>query len=347
MVAGGYALLLTGVVGAWAAVSARPDAFRIHFGVLVPAGALYASLCVVQLVHAGSSNEHVENAWTDLNAGGYSLYSVQAKVRTMLIVGGVLSAVTTMLVAAAAVASWAARKALLMSPSRGSHQNRAKLTLGEKLVACWALALAATSTFFDGSFAVFSAWLARDGDQAVWLTAFWRAMGRGDRRYVEGDTFVVASAVILAAVIGPGALLYAWSVYCRKGYRFSVGVLVCTASVQTQVLRYVTQGGSGDSTSSPGSKAVFVVASLVLALLKVVGALVVLVYNIRRMTTRVHAAEVQYRALLLKHDHLALEGVDANTGDEGGRYRDSGRRLTGTNSREISATNDYAHRRSR
>lgn len=314
MVAGGYILLLAGVVGAWAAVSGRPDAFHIHFGALISAGALYASLCVVQLVRAGSSNDRVEKAWSDLHVDNDSLYIIQAKVRTMLIVCGVLSAATTLLIAAAAVASWATRKALLELPGRGAKYRRMKLTRGEKLVACWALALAVTSTFLDGSFAIFSTWLARDGDKIVWLAAFWNAMGRGDKRYVEGDTFVVASAVIVAAVIGPGALLYAWTVYCRKEYRFSVGILVCAASIQMQVLRYVTQAGSEESTSSSDSKSVFLIASVVLSLLQVGGALAVLVYNIRRMAKRVHAAEVQYRALLLEHNRLALEGVDGFTG---------------------------------
>lgn len=314
MVAGGYILLLAGVLGAWAAVSGRPDAFRIHFGMLVSAGALYGSLCVVQLVRAGSSNDRVEKAWSDLHVDNDSLYTIQAKVRTMLIVCGVLSAATTLLIAAAAVASWATRKALLELPGRGAKYRRIKLTRGEKLVAYWALALAVTSTFLDGSFAIFSAWLARDEEKIVWLAAFWNAMGRGDKRYVEGDTFVVASAVIVAAVIGPGALLYAWTVYCRKGYRFSVGILVCAASIQMQVLRYVTQAGSEESTSSSESKAVFLIASVILALLQVGGALVVLAYNIRWMANRVHAAEVQYRALLLEHGRLTIEGVDGFTG---------------------------------
>lgn len=312
MVAGGYLLLLAGVVGVWAAASARPDAFRLHFGALLPAGALYASLTIVQLVLAESSNGRVEQEWSDLHPDGESLYDIQARVSTMLIVGGVLSAVTFALVVAAAVASWAARNALLLVPRGAQHQSRAKLTRGESLAVTWALALAATSTFVDGSFAVFSAWLARDGEQAVWLVAFWRAMGRGDRRYVEGDTFVVATAVIVAAVIGPGALLYAWSVYCRKGFRFSVGILVCTASLHTQLLRYVTRAGSVESESRAHgrSKAVFITASIILALLQVAGALAVLMYNVRRMTRRVHAAEVQYRALLLEHDRLAFEGID-------------------------------------
>lgn len=315
MLAGGYVLLLAGAVGAWAAASSRPDAFRLHFGALLPAGALYASLTIVQLVTAESSNDRVLEEWADLRPQRDDRYNIQARVRTMLIVGGVLSAVTFALVVAAAVASWAARNALLRLPGRPEHQGQVKLTRGEALAATWALGLAATSTFFDGSFAVFSAWLARDGHQSMWLVAFWRAMGRGDRRYVEGDTFVVASAIIIAAFIGPGALLYAWSVYCRKGFRFSVGILVCTASLHTQVLRYVTRAGSDDSESGsdPSSKAVFITASVFLSLLQVVGALAVLMYNMRRMTKRVHAAEVQYKALLLEHDRLefsATNGAD-------------------------------------
>lgn len=326
MVASGYFLLLAGAVGAWAAASARPDAFRLHFGALFPAGVLYASLTVVQLVSARWSNGRVEQAWPDLHPGGANLYNIQARVRTMLIVGGVLSAVTLVLVVAAAVTSWAARKELLSLPRGTRNYSRAKLARGEALSAIWALALAATSTFFDGTFAVFSAWLARNGDQATWLVAFWHAMGRGDRRYVEVDTFVVATAIIVAAVIGPGAMLYAWAVYCRKGFRFSVGILVCTASLHTQVLRFATSPGSLDSRSSSGGKAVFIAASVFLALLQVAGALAVLLYNARRMTQRVHAAEVQYRALLLEHDRLALlEGI----GGKGEEKSESGDRHHG------------------
>lgn len=308
LVAGGYLLLLAGAVGVWAARSGRPDAFRIHFGALVPAGALYASLTIVQLVSVRPSDKRVLASWQNLHPEGESLYSIQASVRTMLIVGGVLSAVTFALVVCSAVSSWAARQALLSLPETSTRRHRrlAKLSRGEKMVAAWALALATTSTFIDGSFAVFSAWLARDGEQAgVWCLVLWRAMGRGDRRYVEGETFIVSSAVLVAAVIGPGALLYAWAVYCRKGFRFSVGILVCTASLHTQLLRYVTSADSSESGEESGSMAFFIAASVVLALLQIIGALAVLLYNVRRMTKRVHAAEVQYRALLLEHGRLS------------------------------------------
>lgn len=323
LVAGGYLLLLAGAVGAWAARSGRPDAFRIHFWALLPAGALYASLTVVQLVGVGPSNGRVAAAWDSLHPEGASLYSTQASVRTMLIVGGVLSAVTFALVVCAAVSSWAARDALLRLPetSLRRHRRLAKLSRGERAVAIWALALATTSTFIDGSFAVFSAWLARDGEQAgVWCLVLWRAMGRGDQRYVEGETFIVATAVIVAAVIGPGALLYAWAVYCRKGFRFCVGILVCAASLHTQLLRYVTSAEASESSHESGSKAFFIAASVVLALLQILGALAVLLYNVLRMTKRVHAAEVQYRALLLEHTRLSDKfEVDHGVPDGGGR----------------------------
>lgn len=195
MLAGGYILLLAGVVGAWAASSSRPDAFRLHFGALLPAGALYVSLTVAQLVRAKTSNAHVKEAWPTLNPEGQDLSIVQAKIRTILIVGGVLSAVTFMLVVAAVVSSEVTRNALLRIERRGdgssfrlSRRHKTRFSRGEKVVAVWALALAATSTFLDGSFAVFSAWLAK-GEHSVWLVAFWRAMGRGDRRYADCVVF--------------------------------------------------------------------------------------------------------------------------------------------------------------
>ncbi|CAM9278501.1 unnamed protein product [Ectocarpus sp. 6 AP-2014] len=320
LVAGGYLLLLAGAVGAWAARSGRPDAFRIHFGALLPAGALYASLTVVQLVSVGPSDRRVTQAWDNLHAEGESLYSVQTKVGTMLIVSGVLSVVTFALVVCAAVASRAARNALLHLPESSPHRHRrqGKLSRGERLAVAWALALAATSTFIDGSFAVFSAWLARDGEQAgVWLLAIWEGMGRGDGRYVDGDTFIVSTAIIVATIVGPGAMLYAWAVYCRKGYRFSVGILVCAASLHTQLLRYVTSADSSESSAEPGSKAFFIAASVVLALLQVAGALAVLIFNVGRMTKRVHAAEVHYRALLLEHGRLSDKIETRHEGDGG------------------------------
>lgn len=137
---------------------------------------------------------------------------------------------------------------------------------------------------------------------------------------MEGDTLVVATAIIVAAVIGPGALLYAWSVYCRKGFRFSVGILVCSASLYTQVLRYVTKAeGQTASEENPaaeenvdtqggGTYGVFIAASVALALIQVAGASAVLLYNIRGMSKRVHAAEVQYEALLIEHKRLEHAG---------------------------------------
>lgn len=319
MLAGGYILVLAGAVGAWAAVSSRPEAYRMHFGTLLPAGALYAALTVVQLVRVRSSNERVEEAWDELHTGEEDMSKVQAQVKTMLIVGAILSAATFLLEAAAAIASWLTRKTLV-ERDRGTLKEHggawSRLLRGEKLAIIWALTMAVTSTFLDGTFAVFSAWLARHSEQEVWLVEFWRAMGRGDSRYTEGDAFVVATAIVVAAVVGPSSLLYAWSVYCRKGFRFSVGILVCTASLYTQVLRYVTRPTTSSSDGAGGDNtALFVAASVVLVLLQVVAALAVLMYNIRRLTLRVHAAEVQYKALLSEQGQLELGVADEPRSD--------------------------------
>lgn len=155
----------------------------------------------------------------------------------------------------------------------------------------------------------------RPSPSCLWST-FGRSTGNNHpHSYVEGDTFVVATAIIVAAVVGPGALLYAWAVYCRKGFRFSVGILVCSASLYTQLLRYVTKSSGQSASEGEGvgggggggweeNYAVFVAASVFLALLQICGASAVLVYNIRGMSKRVHAAEVQYKALLIEHDRL-------------------------------------------
>ncbi|CAM9319843.1 unnamed protein product [Scytosiphon promiscuus] len=341
LVASSYLLLLAGAVGFWAARSGRPDAFRIHSAALVPAGAAYASLSVVQLVAVGPSDGLVTEAWGDLRADGENLYSIQASVSTMLIVGGVLSAVTFALVVCNAVASRAARLALLHLPETSTHRRRnlrksGKLTRGEKLVTAWALALATTSTLIDGSFAVFSAWLARDGGTGgTWLVSAWRAMGRGDRRYVEGDTFTVATAIIVALVQGPTAVLYAWAVYTRRGFRFSVGILVCTASLHTQLLRYVTSAESSssesESESESGSKSLYVAVSVLLALLQVVGALAVLIFNVRKLTKRVNAAE------LLLHARLGGKVESSGRGERDAGYDCSGS-ITGDGTEDLSGS---------
>lgn len=261
----------------------------------------------------------------------------------MLIVGGVLSAVTFALVVCAAVASRAARLALLHLPETSTHRRRnlrkaGKLTRGEKLVIAWALALATTSTFIDGSFAVFSAWLARDGGTGgTWMVSAWRAMGRGDRRYVEGDTFTVATATIVALVQGPTAVLYAWAVYTRRGFRFSVGILVCTASLHTQLLRYVTSAESSSSESESGSKAFYMAVSVLLALLQVAGALAVLIFNVRKLTKRVNAAE------LLLHARLGGK-IESIGGDIDGNC-DFGGGITGNGGEDVSGGGERGRRR--
>lgn len=77
LVASSYLLLLAGAVGFWATRSGRPDAFRIHSAALVPAGAVYASLSVVQVVAVGPSDGLVADGWEDLRADGENLYSIQ------------------------------------------------------------------------------------------------------------------------------------------------------------------------------------------------------------------------------------------------------------------------------
>ncbi|CAM9860260.1 unnamed protein product, partial [Choristocarpus tenellus] len=282
---GGYVLLLGSVMGAWAGASNRVEAFNLHIGALTPAGFLYLSLAVVSLVESSRTNHRIKESWDLLDVGGLSLVEVQTRVKTMLVLSGVLSAVTTIMVAGVALVSLKSRGVLL---DMGCVRQRVRLTRSEGWAMTWAFVMAALSVLFDGGYILFSGWLA-DNEEAVWLTGLWRAIGRGDPRYVQGDGFVLATGIAVALVLGPACLLYAWTIFCRRGFRFPVGILVCVAVVYTQLLSYATwrwpEGWSGGGVS-------FWVVFVLWGLLRVVAPVAILWYNIKHLSKRVHAAEV-------------------------------------------------------
>ncbi|CAM9708309.1 unnamed protein product, partial [Discosporangium mesarthrocarpum] len=314
MLAGGYILLVAGAIGVWAGLSKRVEAFNLLIGTLAPAGLLYVCLAAAFLVDSGRSDSRIAASW-DEPAGGEggiddpyldlypdpntnSLTKVQRRFKTVLVVAGVLSAITALMVAAVALCALATRRALLEA---GQRRPLPRLTHPEALALAWALVMAVLTTLFDGSYVLFSNWLA-DEERAVWLVGFWRAIGRGDPRYLRGEGFVLATGIVAALVVGPACLLYAWTIVCRRGFRFTVGMLVCVSVVYMQVLSYATwrwpQGWSG------GGAAVFWVVFVLWGLLRLAAPLAILWYNMLHLSRRVHAAEVHYRSLLVEHERL-------------------------------------------
>ncbi len=70
----------------------------------------------------------------------------------------------------------------------------------------------------------------------TWLSYFYNVIGRGDNRYLENNSVLVAVNIMHLCVIGPGLLAFAWSTFVRATWRHVLGEMISVILIFTQLM---------------------------------------------------------------------------------------------------------------
>ena len=145
--------------------------------------------------------------------------------------------------------------------------------------------------YLRGTFAIFNDWKHPEGEE-VFVWHLWKVLARYDRRYIEGDAFLVTSNMVLAVAIGPLLLYYAACTYVRATERHALGPACSLVLLYTQFLYYATELHTGfrNTHATEVSEASFV-GFVILQIILLVLPVLVFVTEIRQVYYRVKLAD--------------------------------------------------------
>lgn len=311
-IAAGFAQLIDIGVGLWASGSRNVYSLRFHLWTSVLCNFYTFFWSVAVLVTVPKADAYVADMYS-YEPDASDLDEFQAKVKTMLIVGGVLGLSSVLALFSVLFSSTLLRKHVskygvthtdkwsLDSPHPSQGLSRSEL-----FICGWAVFTGLFIIFVEGSFVVFSKWVSSD---AVWAAGVWHVIGKVDSRYMNENSFVVTMEALLVALAGPSLLFYAGAVYSRSTGRHIFGTLLCSALVTMHVMYFATEVRDGFShtlaSGTPAAGFFFVI----LFLIRLALPCLVLAYNLRRLYVRVSAAELKYKKLKCEHDRLRM-GLD-------------------------------------
>ena len=92
----------------------------------------------------------------------------------------------------------------------------------DRFVIAWSVFSGIFNIFVNGTLAVFSRNAARtDSENDSWMLSLLRLLGRADTRFIISNAYLRSSETVLALIIGPLLLFYAWSTFVYAPYRYA------------------------------------------------------------------------------------------------------------------------------
>ena len=92
----------------------------------------------------------------------------------------------------------------------------------DRFLIAWGIFGGLFNIFVNGSLAVFARHADESQLKGSWMFALLNYLGRADSRFIESDPFIRSSMTILAAIVGPLMLFYAWTTFVYAPYRFAL-----------------------------------------------------------------------------------------------------------------------------
>jgi hypothetical protein len=91
----------------------------------------------------------------------------------------------------------------------------------DRFLIAWSVFSGIFNIFVNGTLAVFARNAARtDSDNDSWMLSLLRLLGRADTRFIISNAYLRSSETLLALIIGPLLLFYAWSTFVYAPYRY-------------------------------------------------------------------------------------------------------------------------------
>jgi len=117
---------------------------------------------------------------------------------------------------------------------------RGRLTL--KIKISWFFMCGLIHTILEGYFAVYFKTLKGEN---TFLAELWKEYGKGDSRYIIGDTFAVCMEAITAAIDGPMALIATYAFLANTSYRYVAQLVLSLLQIYGDVLYFATEWKDG------------------------------------------------------------------------------------------------------
>eukprot|EP00602_Paraphysomonas_sp_CaronLab_P010113 CAMPEP_0185029586 /NCGR_PEP_ID=MMETSP1103-20130426/15977_1 /TAXON_ID=36769 /ORGANISM="Paraphysomonas bandaiensis, Strain Caron Lab Isolate" /LENGTH=1340 /DNA_ID=CAMNT_0027564389 /DNA_START=389 /DNA_END=4408 /DNA_ORIENTATION=+ len=196
------------------------------------------------------------------------------------------------------------------------QSNRSTLSLREKLIICWSVLVGLIHIYLNGTYAMFAYRAGDGGTSRSWMLAIWKQMGKYDSRYVTADDFLISINSIMAVVVGPLLLVYAWSIVSRRSFRQVVGIIVNSLEIYSQVLYFAIEMQNRFENISVQNPTLFTLVLILYNLLRIIVPLFILVYEVNTVVESVRqstiAAEEKKTADLLEIPYAAnMNALDA------------------------------------
>ena len=90
----------------------------------------------------------------------------------------------------------------------------------DRVVIAWAIFMGLFNIFVCGTLAVFARNAAGDERQNSWMFSLLNLLGRADTRFIISNAYLRSTETILALLVGPALLFYAWSTFVYAPYRY-------------------------------------------------------------------------------------------------------------------------------
>jgi hypothetical protein len=118
-----------------------------------------------------------------------------------------------------------------------------KRSASEKYVILWAMIMSFYHIYFCGTFVIFSSVIGRKGfgeglGKGSWIFSAWQSLGRADKRYIQNDVYLICLNGVLALVVSPLLLFFAWSTFVRAPYRHLSGIIASSMMIYTAILYF-------------------------------------------------------------------------------------------------------------
>lgn len=172
-------------------------------------------------------------------------------------------------------------------------QSVPHLTVMEKILMTWGILVGLAFIYIKGTFVIFSSWVGNDSTPS-WIISLWRVMALTDRRYSSSDDFLVSTEGFLALVIGPMALMFAWSILARSPFRHPIGIFCSTADLYTLLLSIAIEIRTKFRNVSLDNLTIFVLLFVVVNIIRGLTSLFVLImesWQIASKTDRLAKAQ--------------------------------------------------------
>jgi hypothetical protein len=89
----------------------------------------------------------------------------------------------------------------------------------DRLLVFWGVGMGLINIFVAGTFAVFANYVDVESLKDEWVFGLFNLLGRADERFINKDKFLQTSEAVLALIVGPLLLIYAWSTFVCAPYR--------------------------------------------------------------------------------------------------------------------------------